>query len=201
VALTGGIGTGKSHVRAAFENLGVPTIDSDLLSRQAIAHGTAGFAAVVDRFGPEVLDADGGLDRQKLAAIVFTDAEARKALEGIIHPHVSRATDQWFASLNAGKHAFAIADVPLLYEVGRDKDFDTVIVAAASPAAQLRRVIDRGLSETEARLRITAQLPIEDKIRRADYVIRTDSTFVETDAQVRKVWETLRSQSTETQLG
>jgi dephospho-CoA kinase len=148
-----------------------------------------------------VLDADGGLDRQKLAAIVFTDAEARKALEGIIHPHVSRATDQWFASLNAGKHAFAIADVPLLYEVGRDKDFDTVIVAAASPAAQLRRVIDRGLSETEARLRITAQLPIEDKIRRADYVIRTDSTFVETDAQVRKVWETLRSQSTETQLG
>jgi dephospho-CoA kinase len=191
VALTGGIGTGKSHVRAAFEDLGVPTIDSDLLSRQAIAAGTSGFAAVIERFGRDILDAHGVLDRHKLATIVFADAEARKALEAIVHPHVRRATDQWFASLDPRTHAFAIADIPLLYEVGRDKDFDTVIVAAVSPAGQLRRVLERGLTEAEARQRIAAQLPIGDKVRRANYVIRTDSTFAETDSQVRKVFQKL----------
>ncbi len=188
VALTGGIATGKSHVRARFEELGVPTIDSDLLARDAVAPGTAGLAAVVDRFGRGVLDASGALDRQKIGKVVFADPDARKALEGIIHPEVRRATDLWFASLDPIRHPYAIADIPLLYEVERDRDFDVVIVVACDPATQIGRVMTRDrLSEAEARQRVGAQLPIEDKVRRANYVIRTDGPFAETEQQVREV--------------
>ena len=185
VALTGGIATGKSHVRAEFERLGVPTIDNDILAREAVAADTAGLAAVVERFGPGVLDASGALDRHALAEVVFADPAARKDLEAIIHPAVRAATERFFASLDPATHAFAIADIPLLYEVGRDKDFDVVIVVAVEPETQVKRVIARdGLSEAEARQRLAAQLPIEEKVGRADYVIRTGGTFDETAAQV-----------------
>lgn len=193
IALTGGIATGKSHVRALFEQLGVPTIDSDVLAREAVAPGTAGLAKVIARFGSDVLDASGALDRQKLAKIVFADPEARKALETIVHPEVRNATDEWFASLDSGRHPYAVADIPLLYEVGRDRDFDAVIVAAADPETQLRRVMERNrLSEAEARQRLAAQRPIEEKVRRADYVIRTDGSFADTERQVKAVSEALR---------
>lgn len=192
VALTGGIATGKSYVRGRFDALGVPTIDSDVLAREAVAPGTPGLAAVVSRFGRGVLGADGALDRQKLGAIVFADPEARKALEAIVHPEVRRAADAWLVSLDPTRHRFAVADIPLLYEVGRDRDFDAVIVVASTPDTQLRRVMRRdGLSEAAARQRIAAQLPIDEKVRRADYVIRTDGTLEETDRQVRGVLDAL----------
>ena len=192
IALTGGIATGKSHVRARFEALGIPTIDSDILARGAVAPGTAGLAAVVARFGRDVLDSHGALDRHKLAKVVFADADARKALEDIIHPEVRRATDAWFSSLDPARHPYAIADIPLLYEVGRDREFDRVIVVACDPATQIQRVIKRDqLSEAEARQRVAAQLPIEEKVRRADYVIRTSGPFEATDQQVTEVWKAL----------
>jgi dephospho-CoA kinase len=188
VALTGGIATGKSYVRAEFARLGVPTIDSDILAREAVAPGTAGLDAVVRRFGAGVMDRSGSLDRHALAAIVFSDPAARKDLEAIVHPAVRAATERFFAELDPAAHAFAIADIPLLYEVGRDKDFDVVIVAAVDPATQVMRVMSRdGLTEEEARRRIAAQLPIADKVARADYVIRTDGTFEETTRQVAEV--------------
>src|SRR5687767_4159706 len=126
IALTGGIATGKSHVRAEFERYGVPTIDADTLARDAVAPGSAGLAAVVQRFGGEVLEAGGTLNRGKLAKIVFADPEARRALEAIVHPDVRRAMDRWFASLDPHTHPYAIADIPLLFEVGRERDFDAV---------------------------------------------------------------------------
>ena len=192
VALTGGIATGKSHVRARFEALGVPTVDSDVLAREAVAPGTPGLAAVIARFGPDVLDPAGALDRHRLGKVVFADPEARRALEAIVHPEVRRATEAWYASLDPVRHPYAIADIPLLYEVGRDRDFDLVIVVAAEPVAQMRRVMERdNLPEHEARQRIAAQLPIDEKVRRADYVIRTDGTVAETDRQVREVFDRL----------
>lgn len=192
IALTGGIATGKSHVRGRFEAMGVPTIDSDILAREAVAPGTPGLAAVVTRFGRDVLDEHGALDRQKLARIVFGDPGARRALEAIVHPDVRFATDRWFAALDPARHPFAIADIPLLYEVGRERDFDAVIVAACDPETELHRLMKRdGLSESEAGQRLSAQLPLEAKIRRADYVIRTDGTFEETDRQVRDLMKTL----------
>src|SRR4051812_14275015 len=118
IALTGGIATGKSHVREQFGALGVPTIDADTLAREAVAPGTSGLAAVVQRFGADVLDASGGLDRRRLAAVVFADPDARLALEEIVHPSVRAGTDAFFNSLDPEQHRFAIADIPLLYEVG-----------------------------------------------------------------------------------
>src|SRR5688572_26804568 len=96
IALTGGIATGKSYVRARFEKLGVPTSDADSLARDVVAPGTPGLAEIVRRFGPDVLEPTGTLDRRKLADIVFADATARKDLEAIIHPRVKAATDRWF---------------------------------------------------------------------------------------------------------
>jgi dephospho-CoA kinase len=196
VALTGGIATGKSYVRARFEELGVPTIDADVLARDAVAPGTPGLEAVIQRFGSGVLDSDGTLNRAKLASIVFADPEARHALEAILHPAVRQATNTWFASLDPRKARWAIADIPLLYEVGRDRDFDVVIVAACAPDVQIRRVVERDrLSEAEARQRIAAQLPIDEKAARANYVIRTDGTFAETEKRVRDVYEELASRA------
>ena len=192
IALTGGIATGKSWVRARFEDLGVRAIDADVLAREAVAVGTPGLAAVVRRFGADILLPSGALDRPKLAGVIFADADARHDLEAIIHPAVRRATDEWFALLDPRSHPWALADIPLLYETGRDRDFDAVIVVACDPETQVRRLIERdGLSQPEARQRLAAQLPIADKVAKADYVIRTDGTLDETDERVRTLWRVL----------
>jgi dephospho-CoA kinase len=172
----------------------VPTIDSDVLARKAVAPGSAGLVAVTSRFGPGVLDANGAVDRQKLAAVVFTDPAARRDLEAIVHPIVRTATEAWFASLDPSRHPFAVADIPLLYETGRDADFDAVIVTACDRETQVRRVMTRdGANEEQARQRIAAQLPIEDKVARADYVIRTDGAVEETNRQVVETYRRLLS--------
>lgn len=197
VALTGGIATGKSHVRRLLERLGVPTIDADTLARQVVAPGSPGLAAIVSRFGAGVLDATRALDRHALAEIVFADAGARHDLEAIVHPPVAAATDAWFASLDASRSVLAVADIPLLYETGRERGFDAVIVTACDPRTQLHRVMARdGIDEAEARRRIEAQLPTEEKVRRADHVIRTDGSHDETEAQVRAVLAALTSGET-----
>lgn len=194
VALTGGIATGKSHVRAQFEQLGVPTIDADTLARDVVAVGTPGLQAVVSRFGQGVLDDTGALDRRKLASIVFSDAAARRDLEQIVHPAVKSAIDRWFESIDP-RSALAVADIPLLYETGRERDFETVIVTACTPDAQVKRIIRRdGTTEAEARARIAAQLPIDEKVRRADYVIRTDGNVEGTNRQVRDLLAALAGQ-------
>jgi len=194
VALTGGIATGKSHVRARFEQLGVPTIDADTLARDVVAAGTPGFGAVVARFGPGILDESGAIDRRKLASIVFSDPGARRDLERIIHPSVRAAIDSWFESLGDIASRFAVADIPLLYETGRERDFETVVVTACDPRTQISRIVQRdSITDAEARARVAAQLPIDEKVRRADYVITTDGSYEETNRQVREVFEALSS--------
>jgi dephospho-CoA kinase len=194
VALTGGIATGKSHVRIEFERLGAPTIDADVLARAVVAPGTPGLASVANRFGRDVLDAAGALDRKKLASIVFDDQQARRDLEAIIHPAVRLAIDQWFAELEP-QTSFAIADIPLLYETGRAADFDVVIVTTCDAATQLRRVIARdSVTESEARQRIAAQMPTDIKAARADFVVRTEGSFDDTAAQVRAIFDRLAAE-------
>ena len=193
VALTGGIATGKSYCLGRFEAMGVPVIDADRLARLAVAPGSPGLAAVVQRFGNSVLRDDGTLDRSALAAIVFADRAARADLEAIVHPDVYRRIREWFARLPPGT-AVAIADIPLLYETGHEHEFDGTIVCACAPDEQLRRLVVRdGLGEEEARARLAAQWPIDEKVKRADYVIRTDGSFAETDAEVRRVYDRLIS--------
>jgi dephospho-CoA kinase len=188
-ALTGGIATGKSYCLARFQALGYPTIDADRLARLVVAPGSPGLAAVVERFGASLLREDGLLDRSALARIVFADGAARADLEAIVHPEVYRRIREWFANIPVGPRA-AIADIPLLFETGHQHDFDCVIVAACSAEEQLRRLVDRdGLSEPDARARIEAQWPIDEKVERADYVIRTDGGFVNTDSEIQRVYE------------
>jgi len=197
VALTGGIATGKSHVLAVFTALGVPTIDADILARETVAPGTPGFEAVKGRFGQAILDATGALDRRKLGDIVFADAQARRDLEAIIHPAVVAAIDRWFMRLEGAAAGFAIADIPLLFETGREHQYDIIIVTACEMQTQIRRLMARDrITEADARQRISAQLPIDEKVRRADYVIRTDGMVAEQNAQVHAVYQRLSDPAT-----
>ena len=192
IGLTGGIATGKSYVLDQFRRRGVPCLDADVLAHGVMVAGTEATAAIAARFGPEVIGADGSVDRRTLGPIVFQDAAARRDLEAIVHPAVHRAIRAGAAAIERTDRArFMVIDVPLLYETGRAADFDKVIVTFCPPEVQRQRLLDRGLSDDDARLRIAAQLPNEEKARRADYVVRTEGTFDETNRQVELLWRTL----------
>ena len=165
VGLTGGIATGKSYVTRRLDEAGLPTIDADRLAREAVAPGSPGLRAVVDRFGRDILTDGGALDRAKLGRLVFSDAAARSDLEAVIHPEVRRRIAEWQAGLvRNGYRGPLVADIPLLFETGRTGDFDVVVVVACDPAKQRARLIARdGLPEVEADRRIAAQLPIRTK--------------------------------------
>ena len=193
VALTGGIGTGKSYVVGRLRGRAVPTVDADQLARAAVQPDRPACARLRARFGPDAFSADGTLDRVRLGRLVFADATARAALEAIVHPPVREAIDTWFRRCRACTEApFAVADIPLLFETGRADAFDRVVVVACDPALQLQRVMSRdGLAAADARRRIAAQLPIGEKVARADAVVRTDGSFEETDRQVASLYRTL----------
>jgi dephospho-CoA kinase len=182
--LTGGIATGKSYVAGKIKEAGVPIVDADVLAREVVAAGTPGLAAVRKRFGPDAVRRDGTMDRVRIAQIVFKDKRARLDLEAIIHPAVQRAIDDFFAQLPK-RTPFAVADVPLLFETKREGQFQEVIVVACPREMQLARLMERNkLSKEDAERRLGAQLPIDQKVKKATHVIRTDGTFEETDAQV-----------------
>lgn len=192
IALTGGIATGKSYVLGRFQALGIPCLDADLLAHGVMTGGTEVSRAIAARFGDDVLDSDEGVDRRKLGPIVFADQQARRDLEGIVHPAVRRAITAGLRAFERiGGFAFAVVDIPLLYETGRASEFDRVIVTVCPPAMQLERLIARGLTEADARQRLAAQMPVEEKAARADFVIRTDGTPEETDGQVGQIVRSL----------
>jgi dephospho-CoA kinase len=192
VALTGGIATGKSYVANRLKEAGIPIVDADVLSREVVAPGTPGLAAVRRRFGPDAVRRDGTMDRVRIGQIVFKDKRARLDLEAIIHPAIQKAINEFFDALPK-RTPFAVADVPLLYETGRDKEFQSVIVVACPREMQLQRVMERNkLSKEDAERRLNAQLPIEQKVKKATYVIKTDGTFDDTNAQVDALIAKLR---------
>jgi dephospho-CoA kinase len=190
VALTGGIATGKSYCLQQFAELGAPVVDADTLAHAAIAPGSPGAAEVMAAFGT--------IDRAKLGAIVFRDPEARRALEAIIHPRVYEGIEDFFRGLKAAA-PFGIADIPLLFETSRQRDFDRVIITACAPEQQVERLRDRGLSPEDAEARIATQLPLEEKltyaraVRMPVDVIDTSGTTDETDRQIRRIIDVLGS--------
>lgn len=187
VALTGGIATGKTWVLQRLQQLGVPCLDADALAHGVMASGTEATAAIAERFG-DVLGADGAVDRVKLGRLVFADPSARRELEAIVHPAVYRAIAAGLRGFERiGGSPLAVVDIPLLYETGHAAEFSKVIATVCRPEVQLARLEARGLSREAAAQRLAAQLPAEEKAARADYVIRTDGSFEDTDARVRQV--------------
>jgi dephospho-CoA kinase len=192
VGLTGGIATGKSVVRAELEKLGIPTIEADVVAREVVAPGTPALIAIIARFGNGVVDETGALDRRRLGSIVFADEAARRDLERIVHPAVKAAIDSWLDSAARDRHNLAVAVIPLLYETGRERDFNVVITTACNADEQLRRVMSRdALTEAQARQRIAAQLSTEERVRRADFAIWTDGTLENTRRQLVETLEQL----------
>ncbi len=188
VVLTGGIATGKSRVLDRLAAAGVPTSDADRWAHEAMAPGGPAWQDVRDRFGPDVIDAEGRIDRRRLGAVVFADDAARADLNAIVHPRVRAAIGGWFDEIERRPgHRFGVVAIPLFFESARTESFDRVIVTACGRAAQVARVVARGFSRDEAQRRIAAQLPTEEKVRRADHVIRTDGTLADTDRQVDAV--------------
>ena len=197
VAVTGGIGTGKSVVLAELSTCGAPVVDADALVHEALRRGAPAVGEIRARFGPSIIGDAGDVDRARLGAIVFADAGARHDLEAILHPAVYRAIAAWMGDRERDGAALAVAEIPLLYETGHEGDFDCVVVTACDGEEQVRRTIGRsGMTEGEARRRIAAQWPLEEKVRRADFVITTDGSLDETRRQARAVYLSLARRAT-----
>jgi dephospho-CoA kinase len=172
VGLTGGISTGKSTFAAALRARGVPVVDADALARAVVAPGAPALAEIVRVFGGGVLDAGGALDRKKLGAIVFGDPDARRRLEAITHPAIRAEMLAETARLAAAGHDLVFYDAPLLFEVGLDAVLDSVVVVWAPRDVQRARMVRRdGVAPAEADARLAAQLPIDEKAARADFVV------------------------------
>ncbi len=194
LALTGNIASGKSTVATMLAERGATIIDADLLAREAVAPGTRELEQLVDRFGDRVLQADGSLDRAALRQRVFSDPVARDALNAIVHPAVGRLRERRLADARARGDAIVISDIPLLFEVGLEHEFDGVILVDAPTPLRLERLIrDRGLSADQAQAMIDAQWPSERKRAGATWIIDNDGSRAQLASRVAELWQTLQT--------
>jgi dephospho-CoA kinase len=189
VGLTGGIATGKSAVSAMFGVLGCRVIDADQLAREVVMPGQPAHGAIVEEFGAGVLQQDGSLDRKRLGAIVFADADRRRRLEAITHPAIRARQQRVLAAYEEERfEGIVIWDVPLLIETSGAALVERVVVVYLDPETQLRRLIARdGIDEAQARARVSSQMSIEEKRRRAHHVIDNSGSRADTERQVREV--------------
>ncbi|HYH26235.1 MAG TPA: dephospho-CoA kinase [Blastococcus sp.] len=186
IGLTGGIGSGKSTVATLLAARGAVVVDADRIAREVLEPGTPGLSAVVTEFGPGVLTADGALDRAALAAIVFSDDDARRRLDGLVHPLVRHRTAELVQA--APPDAVVVNDVPLLVETGQAGSYDLVLVVEADLETRVARLVDRGLTEADARARIVAQATDDQRRSVADVVLDNSGTPEELAAQVERFW-------------
>ena len=180
VALTGNVAAGKSAVAAIWRDEGVPVISADALARDAVVPGSEGLAEVVAAFGPDVLTPAGELDRPRVRDRVFRDADARRTLEGILHPRIARLRSDWARARADEGHALVVSEVPLLFEAGLENDFDVTVLVDAPEATRLARLVDqRGLDHGEAVRIVGAQMDAAEKRSRADFILENDGTVEE----------------------
>jgi len=192
VGLTGGVASGKSTVAALLRELGAVVVDSDVLAREVVEPGTPGLAAVVEAFGPEVLTADGRLDRPALGAVVFGDQPARRRLEGILHPLIRARAAELEAAAPAG--TVVVHDIPLLVETGQADRFDAVVVVDVPVETQVARMVrDRGMGREDALARVKAQASREERMAVATQVVDNTGTREDLRDRVTEVLEELVS--------
>ena len=193
VALTGGIGSGKSVVLAEFASRGAIGIEADDLAREVVEPGTDGYQQVVDAFGSDIVAADGSIDRARLAAIVFADADQRRRLEAIVHPLVRAETRRRIAAAPVG--AIVVNAVPLLFEAGLAGEYDGVVVVIATWADRLDRLQARGLSLDQALERMNAQATDADRESIATWAITNDGPIERLAEQVDRVWARIQARA------
>lgn len=191
VGLTGGIGAGKSEVSRRLAAQGAMIIDADLIAREVVAPGTAGLAAVIEAFGPDVLGSDGALDRVRLGDIVFADQEKLARLNAIVHPLVGARMRELEDA--AGSGAVVVHDVPLIAENGLADAYDLIVVVDVPPRIQLDRLARlRGMSREQVQARMAAQASREQRLSIADIVVDNSGSLAELDRQVGELWSELR---------
>ena len=188
IGLTGGIAAGKSTVADIWRAAGATVIDSDVLAHRALEPGTATHREIVTTFGAGILNFDGTINRRQLGEIVFADAARRQALNAIVHP-VVRA--EWQRELAAAT-GIVLVVIPLLFEVGAEKEFDCVVVVGCSEATQLARLAAKGLPVAQARSRIQAQLPLPMKMDRGNFVIWNDGSRAVLHRQAEQIWKKIK---------
>jgi len=182
--LTGGVGMGKSTAARFLRERGAQVLDTDEIARQIVQSGQPALDEIQAAFGKKVIGPTGELKRDDLAQIVFADAAARRKLETILHPLIRK---KWLAQVETWRgenHPFAVVVIPLLFETRAESHFDKIICAACTPAAQRERLVARGWTPEQIKQRIAAQLPVGDKIARADFVIWTEGTLAIHSRQV-----------------
>lgn len=196
VGLTGNIASGKSSVARVWRSLGAPVIDADVLARRAVEPGSPGLRAIRERWGPGVLTGSGELDRAALRRVVFADPRERERLEAIVHPAVAALRDEEVRRVEERGEPVVVADIPLLFEVGMQSQFDVVVLVDAPEEVRLERLVrDRGLDPDEARSMIRAQMPAALKRAGADRVIENDGTREELERRAAEAWAWLRSRA------
>lgn len=192
IGLTGGIACGKSTVAAWLRHHGVPVIDADQVARDVVAPETPGLAEVVARFGAQVLQESGALDRKKLGAVVMADPAARKDLEAITHPRIFHGITDGLAALEREGHPAAVVEAALMIETGSFRMYDAVVVVAASEDIQRARLMAReGMDEATASRWLAAQLPVHEKVEYADVVVWNDGTLAELHEATAAAWAEL----------
>ena len=193
--LTGGMACGKSFVARTLEELGCHVVRADDLGRQVMLPGGAAYAAVIEEFGRGIVDANGAIVRKLLAVEVFASPERLAKLNGIVHPAVIALEEQFLAEAErADPHGVGVVEAAILIETGSYKRFEKLIVVSCTREQQIQRAVHRdGCSEDEARARLSRQLPVEEKLRYADYVIDTSGAKQRTLEQTKAVYESLRS--------
>jgi len=195
VGLTGNIAAGKSTVARMLAARGATIIDADALARDAVAVGSAGHRAIVERWGDDVLGPDGDLDRAALRQLVFQEPTELEALNAIVHPEVSRLREELVSEARERGDRILVCDIPLLFERRLVDDFDRLVLVDAPRPLRLERLVrDRGLSHTEAMNMIAAQMPAELKRARADFVIVNDADLATLEERVVEVWRALSSE-------
>jgi dephospho-CoA kinase len=196
VALTGNVASGKSSVASIWFHAGVPVIRADDLAREVVAPGSLGLERVRDLFGPEVLDADGALDRARLRDRVFRDSADRERLEAILHPLIRARREEWLSAREEEGVNLAVAEIPLLYEVGLEAEFDVVVVVDAGVALRHKRLVeDRGIDGEEATRIMQAQMPSSDKLERADYVLDNQGTLEDLEIRALALLDLLQARA------